>query len=85
MSLEGQHYLEVFNTLWICEQAETNKADSTLVQTPKTLTHCPSLFKRRQSGTSHPFGTTLNNLANVKSVKYQKLLLNELEGTRAKL
>lgn len=60
MSLKGQHYLEVFNTLWICEQADTNKADSTLVRTPKTLTHCPSLLKRIQSGTPHPFGTTLS-------------------------
>lgn len=60
MSLQGQQYLEVFNILWICEQADTNKADSTLVRTPKTLTHCASLTKKRQSEMPHPFCTTVS-------------------------
>lgn len=74
----------MFNTLWICEQADTNKADGTPVRTPKTHT---VLCLREDSLECHILLVLhcLNNLADVKSEKYQKLLLNEWEGTKTKL
>lgn len=86
VSLQGHKYLEVFHTLWICEQSDTKKADNTLVGTPKTLTHCPSLLKRRQSGMPHPFGTTLSEqLGKYKISEVPETLLGCTGRTKTKL